>query len=361
MPPMRFETALVFWWLNVLNKKRRDQLVEACGSLDDALGRLSPDLMRAIGMRQDSIEKAFARLEEFDAEAVLARMERLGVGLLSLDDDAYPRLLRESADPPVFLSYRGDPSVLDRPCVAVVGTRDMTPEGERLAEWIVPEVVRAGCTAVSGLAFGIDAVVAQSAMDAGGVTAAVLGGGLANVSPKTNERLGDLIVKNGGVVLTEYPLDEPAQPFTFPARNRIVAALSLATVVVQAPAKSGALITARLALDDNREVLACPGSPFDPSFEGCNALIADGARLLRTPADVLSSIGVVAPAAGAPVERSFDDPAEAAVHAVLTTLPSSMDDIVERTGKAAGELAGILTMLELAGAAAKAGEGWVRS
>jgi DNA processing protein len=286
-----------------------------------------------------------------------------GVEVVSIEDDAYPRLLKETADPPVFLSYRGDLSVLDHPCVALVGSRAMSPYGERLAEWLTPDLVRAGCTTVSGLAFGVDAVVAQATLDHGGRTVAVLGSGLGAVSPKTNERLAEAIVKNGGLVASEYPFGDIGQPFMFPARNRVIAGLSLATVVVQAPAKSGALITARLALEDNREVLACPGPLFDPSMEGCNDLIADGhAQLLRSADDVLKTLGIVASAAApdAPAP-SFADPGEAAVHAALTTLPVTIDDLAERTGKPAGELAGILTMLELGGHASKVGAGWVRS
>lgn len=364
MASVQPETALLFWWLNILTKKRYDQVVELCGSLDAALARLSPELMRQIGMRQDSIEKTFARIEEFDPASTFARLQKLGVGVLSIEDEEYPRLLKETADPPVFLSYRGDLSVLDHPCVAVVGTREMSPYGKRLTEWITPDFVRAGCTVVSGLAFGVDAVAAESTMDAGGKTVAVLGSGLGAVSPKTHERLAEQIVKNGGLVISEYPFAEIGQPFMFPARNRIVAGLSLATVVVEAPAQSGALITARLALEENRDVFACPGQLFDPNFEGNHRLIAQSqAQLLISANDVLKTLGIVASSSSASVvtEITFASPDEETVHAALTTLPTSMDDLVAKTGKSAGELAGILTMLELAGAASKVGAGWVRS
>ena len=162
--------------------------------------------------------------------------------------------------------------------------------------------------------------------------------------------------------MSEYSFTEGAQPFMFPARNRIVAGLSLATVVVEAPAQSGALITARLALEENRDVFACPGPLFDPAYEGNHRLIAEGqAQLLRSPDDVLRAIGVVVPASSAPSAYEPASPDEAAVLSRLTTLPTSIDDLVVHTGKSAGELAGILTMLELAGAVAKANAGWVRA
>ncbi len=358
------ETALLFWWLNILTKKRYDQVVELCGSLDAALARLSPELMRAIGMRQDSIEKTFARIEEFDPASTFARLKKLGVGVLSIEDDEYPRLLKETADPPVFLSYRGDLSVLDHPCVAVVGTREMSAYGKRATEWLVPDFVRAGCTVVSGLAFGVDAVAAESTMESGGKTVAVLGSGLGDIYPKEHARLAEKIVESGGLLLSEHAYTEGPRPDAFPARNRIVAGLSLATVVVEAPARSGALITARLALEENRDVFACPGQLFDPNVEGNHRLIAQSqAQLLTSADDVLKALGIVSPASSAsqPLELSFASPDEESVHAVLTTLPMSMDDLVSKTGKSAAELAGILTMLELAGAASKVGAGWVRS
>lgn len=357
------ETALLFWWLNCLTKKRYDALVALHGSLDIALGQLSPALLKDIGLKADSVEKLFVRLEEFDPATSLRRFQEAGIGIVSIEDDEYPRLLKETADPPVFLSYRGDLSVLAHPCVAVVGTREMSEYGRRVAEWITPPLVHAGCTTVSGLAYGVDAVVAKCTIDAGGRTVAVLGSGFGQLYPKQHERLADAIVKAGGVVLSEYPYDELPQQHAFPARNRIVAGLTLATVVVEAPDRSGSLITARLALEENREVFACPGPLFDPKSEGNNRLIAEGhAQLLRSPDDVLRAIGVVAPSTlSAPRSYEPTSPEEAAVYACLTTLPISMDALVERTGKPAGELAGLLTMLELAGAVTKVGAGWVRS
>ncbi len=359
---MRHETALLFWWLHILNKRRYDALIAQCGSADNALVRLSPEILRGIGMRDDAIRKTFVRIEEFDAERELGYLENAGVSVMSLEDDDYPRLLKETADPPPFLSYRGDLSVLNHPCVAIVGTREMSAYGERLAEWIIPPLVQAHCTTVSGLAFGIDAVVAQTTIDYEGKTAAVLGSGLGAVSPKTNERLAELIIRKGGLVMSEYPYTTIAEPYMFPARNRIVAGLSLATIVVEAPAESGALITARLALEDNRDVFAFPGNAFDPNMEGNHWLIAESrAQLLRSADDVLQAIGVVAPVTTAQQAFVFSTDAETELFALLTTLPSTMDDLVARTGRPAGELAATLTMLELGGAARKVDGGWVRS
>ncbi len=360
---MQLETALLFWWLNILNKKRYDALLARFGSLDAALGAFSPAMLKELGAKDDTVQKTFVKLEEFDPAAELARLQRAGVSLLSLEDDAYPRLLKETADPPVFLSYKGDLSVLDHPCVAVVGTRDMSAYGKRATEWLAPALAKAGCTVVSGLAYGVDAVAATSVIDAGGRTVAVLGSGIGSIYPKEHGRLADKIAASGGLLLSEYPFVEGPAQHAFPARNRVVAGLCLATVVVEAPAKSGSLITARLALEENREVFACPGELFDPNVEGNHRLIAEGqAQLLRSADDVLRAIGVVAPSAPS-ARASFapSSPEEAAVYALLTTLPSSMDDLVQRSGASAGELAGTLTMLELGGAVAKVGAGWVRS
>ncbi len=359
---MQPETALLFWWLNILNKKRYDALIARYGALDDVLSKLSPRLLKELGLKTDSIEKLFVRLEEFDVEKSIERFQKAGIGVLSLEDETYPSLLKESSDPPVFLSYRGDLSVLDHPCIALVGTREMTSYGQRLAEWMTPEFVHAGCTTVSGLAYGIDAVVARTTLAEKGRTVAVLGSGFGAVYPKEHARLAEEIVENGGLLLSEYPFDEGPQQHAFPARNRIVAGVSLATVVIEAPAESGALITARLALEENRDVFACPGNLFDLAMAGCHRLIAEGqAQLLRSPDDVLRTIGVVG--RSAPTQSSYapSSQEEAIVFAALTTLPVTIDDLARKTGKTPGDLGALLTMLELEGGAAKVGSGWIRA
>ncbi|MBI1813283.1 DNA-protecting protein DprA [Candidatus Peregrinibacteria bacterium] len=353
-----------FLWsyLNVLTRERYEALVQVYGSLEDARRHVGEEMLKGLGCRQEMVEKTLLRLEDFDEERYAAELQKRGIDLLSLADGRYPKSLREIGDPPVFLSVHGDLSILDQPCVALVGTRSMSPYGRRVVETFVPPLVHAGIVTVSGLAHGIDAAVAAETIKARGKTVAVLGHGLGTIYPRTNEKLAQQIHESGGLLLSEFSLDFPPDTYTFPARNRIIAGLSLATVVLEAPRDSGALITADLALQYNRDVFAVPGQIFDAHFQGCHDLIARGhAKLVTDPADVLQEIGIVVPesrAASSYVPQSDD---EEVLLGVLTTMPQRIDELVERSGIPASRINAALTLLELAGVVKNVGGGmWVR-
>lgn len=350
-------------WMNVLTKKRWDALVERYGSLDAAMDNVSPELLKELGCREDTILGALTRLEEFDPQAYLQELEKRGVSMLDIDDEDYPAALRTIEDPPVFLYWRGDLSILNQPCLGMVGAREMTEYGRRVTADFVPSVVAAGMVTVSGLANGIDAEVAQETLLAGGKTVAVLGHGLALISSRGSRELADRIVQAGGLVLSEYPLDGPADTFTFPARNRIIAGLCTGTVVLQAAEDSGSLITAELALEYNRDVFAVPGQIFDPAYAGCHRIIAAGhAKLVTSAAGVLTELGIVAGAAKKSAAFTPDTPEEAAIVSALTTMPQPVDDLVVRAKLDAAVLNATLTMLEIKGAAKNVGGGrWVRA
>lgn len=359
---MRPETALLWSWSNVLTKKRYDALRERYGDMDRAFADISLAMLQGFGIKEDSAMKALNRLEEFDAAAHNSLLTKRGVRLVTLEDDEYPAQLREIDDAPVFLYARGDLSVLTSPCISIVGSREMTDYGARVVAQMIPPIVAAGCTTVSGLAYGIDADVAKETLRAGGVTVAVLGHGLGMIYPKTNEKLADEIVKTGGLLLSEFPLDTMPDKYTFPARNRIIAGLSLCTVVAEAAEGSGSLITADLALDYNRDVCAVPGDIGRPTSAGCNALIARGsARLVTSGEDVLQEAGIVA---GTQTSLGFeaDSPEEQRVFDSLSALPSALDDLVIKAALDAATLNAILTMLELRGAVRNVGAGkWIRA
>ena len=360
---MQLETALRWSWMNVLNAKRRHALIERFGSLEEALRAVSEPMLRELGCKEETAMIAMNRLEEFNLGTYAGILRKLDAVFLTLDDELYPAQLRTLPDPPVFLYARGDLGILDRPCIALVGSRDMNAEGERIVESLVPPLVAAGCTTVSGLAFGVDAAVAEETLRAGGKTVAVLGNGLATIHPKANEKLAEKIIAGGGLVLSEYPLDARPDKFTFPARNRIIAGLSLSTVVVQAAEGSGSLITAELALEYGRDVCAVPGSVFDPLHAGCHRIISSGqAKLVAGAEDILSEVGIVA-SGTAPSEKDFhtDDPAEAAVVAALTSLPVPIDDLVVKAKLDAAKLTATLTVLELKGVARKIDGKWIRA
>ncbi|MBI3619082.1 DNA-protecting protein DprA [Candidatus Peregrinibacteria bacterium] len=353
---------LLWSYLNVLTRERYEALVQVYGSLEDARRHVGEEMLKGLGCRQETVEKTLVRLEDFDEERYAAELAKREIDLLSLADDRYPKSLREIGDPPVFLHIHGDLSILDQPCVALVGTRGITPYGRRIVETFVPPLVQAGVITVSGLAHGIDGAVAGETIKTRGKTVAVLGHGLGTMYPRTHEKLAHQIRETGGLLLSEFPLDFPPDTYTFPSRNRIIAGLSLATIVLEAPRESGALITADLALQYGRDVFAVPGQIFDANFRGCHDLIARAhAKLVTDPADVLQEIGIIVPEARtspAYIPQSDD---EEALLKVLTTMPQRLDELVERSGIPAARINAALTLLELAGVVKNVGSGmWVR-
>ncbi|MDA1293077.1 MAG: DNA-processing protein DprA [bacterium] len=363
---MNQQTALIFSWLNVLTKKRYDALVEKFGSIDEALQNIDQALLKELGCKEETVFIALNRLDECDPEGYQAQLTKRGITLITIEDPTYPARLKQIADPPVFLYYKGSLDIVNEPTIACVGKREMSTYGERVVDFFVPAFIRSGMVTVSGLAAGIDAAIAKETIRAGGKTIAVVGHGLADIYPSANRGLAKEIIENGGLILSEFPLDQSGSKFTFPARNRIIAGLSLGTVVLEAGEGSGACITAELALDYGREVFAVPGQIFDDHFAGCHQLITRGqAKLVQTPEEVLSEIGIVslAPAAGSVSHSTYEpaDDEEASILKVLSTMPQSTSDLVDASQLSTAIINAKLTMLELGGAAKNVGNGmWIR-
>jgi len=208
---------------------------------------------------------------------------------ISPSDANYPKLLGEIHDPPKILYFRGDVSLLHSPCLGVVGTRKLSLYGKEVTEYFVTQLVQNGFTVVSGLALGIDAVAHRTALKTKGNTIAVLGTGIDDKSiyPKDHIQLIHEILENRGLIISEYKPGTGGSKWTFPARNRIISGLSYGVVVVEADYKSGALITAKCALDQNRDVFAIPGNVFSQKSNGTNMLIQNGAKLVHAPCDIL--------------------------------------------------------------------------
>jgi DNA processing protein len=287
-----------------------------------------------------------AFLRSFDEAAYLRELARRGYRWLPRGDPAFPSRLRSIHDPPPGLFVRGEAPLafLERPSVAVVGARACSSYGAAVATSLGRELAAAGVVIVSGLARGIDAAAHRGALEAG-TTVAVLGCGIDRDYPRAHAGLA-VQIASAGAILSEYaPGVEPA-PWRFPARNRIVAGLAAATVVVEARERSGALITADLALDEGREVLAVPGEITSLLSKGTNALLRLGATPVTCAADVLAAVGVEpAPALPPPVIGA----AAAKVHAAIADAPVPADELIRRTGLGAGELAAALAELELLG------------
>lgn len=319
---------------------RAVRALAARGPLGDVLSHPeeSSDLLSA---------PALAALRSGDARRI-AETERsracaLGLEIVALCDAAYPALLREIYDPPPVLFVRGKlhPDAGDA-SVTIVGSRASSPRGSALARSLSRDLAAAGATIVSGLARGIDSAAHRGALDAGGRTIAVLGSGLDRIYPRENESLVGAIAERGAVV-SEFPLGTAPTPGNFPRRNRVLAGWSRAVVVVEAARRSGALVTARVALEEGRDVLAVPGHPGDAASVGTNQLIFDGAPLVRDAADVALHLGFELREASVGASPGDDD----VLQALKPGSPASLADIQGQCRRTTAELLARLTELEL--------------
>jgi DNA processing protein len=277
------------------------------------------------------------------AEHELAQARQRGVQIVGCADAAYPDLLSRIYAPPPVLYVKGRllPDEGER-SLALVGARAATPAGLTLARHMARQLAAAGATIVSGLARGVDTAAHRGALDVAGRTLAVLGSALDRVYPAENARLVDAIAERGAVV-SEFPLGTAPLPRHFPRRNRVIAGLSRAVVVVEAGEKSGSLTTASSALEEGRDVLAVPGHPSSPLAAGTNRLIRDGAALVRDAVDVASELGFVIP-----VTRDAGLPADDVLSALPGDAPSSLEELQRRVGRPLPELLTRLGELELA-------------
>ncbi|MGI8495069.1 MAG: DNA-processing protein DprA, partial [Pyrinomonadaceae bacterium] len=237
------------------------------------------------------IESILKREFHEKAEEELEKVREIGGDVLNLDDGSYPFLLREIADPPITLYVKGDwQACFDAPCVALVGSRRCSTYGENASQMLARDLAANGVCVVSGLARGIDTAAHRGAIQTKGRTIAVLGTGIGQVYPKENAKLVDEILDKGGAIVSQFPLETPPIPENFPYRNRIISGLSLAVLIVEASERSGSLITARLAMEQNREVMAVPGNITSKNSFGTNYLIKDGAKLVQQWQDVVSEL-----------------------------------------------------------------------
>jgi DNA processing protein len=276
------------------------------------------------------------------AESQVERSWRQGFRIVGLDDAEYPALIQHIFDPPPVLWARGRllADEGDR-SVAIVGSRAASPQGTALARTMAADLARAGITIVSGLARGIDTAAHKGALDAGGRSVAVLGSGLDCVYPLENAALARTLAERGAVV-SEFPLGIGPQPGHFPRRNRLIAGWGRGMVVVEAAQRSGALVTARVGLEEGREVMAVPGHPSHAGAAGVNALIRDGARLVCGAADVALELGFVIEA-----PKGRQPTADAVLEVLRRDAPASLDELAARSGQPTGELLARLAELEL--------------
>jgi len=327
------------------------------------------DLIR-VGVPRNTIRNILS-FSDFDpVEKELCELPRLGAKLVKWSDPDYPPNLRHIADPPPFLYVRGTLAPDDNKCVAIVGARAASDAGKHMARRLGLELAAKGLTVVSGLARGIDSEAHLGALDGNGRTVAVMGCGIDVIYPGENRKLAESIIESGGALITELPLGTPPAAENFPGRNRILSGLCLGVVIVEAAEKSGSLITARMALEQDRQVFAVPGTPLTGKARGSNRLLKEGARLVECVEDVLEELApqlvgsdnqavkaFTRPQSPAPGSGKFWEAEEADAKVLLDYLTDGaklhVDSLIESSGLSVQTVLKLLLDLELKGIVAQ--------
>ncbi len=383
------EQAYLIAFLNTdgLGRGALEKLYEHFGSWETVANTSESDLRKIsfTGKFKDKIggliREAMRDMPQIDETREL--YDRYNVTVIMRSDELFPPMLAQIADAPIAIFVRGNLSALEQtPVVTIVGSRNFTQYGKQAAYSLANKLATASVTVISGLALGIDAIAHRGALDGGGITIGVLGSGIDddNISPRENFNLArEICTTGGGCILSEYPIGMVAMPFTFPARNRIMAAMAHATLVVEATEKSGTLITAKDALEYNRDVFAIPGSVFSDQSRGANQLIARGAKIVTCVSDILDELPII--------ERNIDltpikssentkkdkvayplsrqaqikkiqpkikkqpklNEIETKIYNQLSGKPVQINDIIQRTKLSTTEVITTITIMEIAG------------
>jgi DNA processing protein len=319
------------------------------GSSRGAWEATAAELRSVLGGREKMLAGLLGVRTTIEPAKELEKLERMGVQVVTIDEPGYPSLLAEIGAPPPVLFLRGSILETDVLAVAIVGTRAPSAYGRDMARSIARDLARAGVTIVSGLARGIDGIAHEAALETGGRTLAVLGSGIHDVYPREHRNLSRRIGEQGAVISDNLPNAKPDR-WNFPARNRIISGLSRGVLVVEAPEKSGALITVDFAADQGRDVFAVPGLATSVTSAGTNKMIRDGARLVRDAADILEDLLLFATT---PVRDAVRQPAllldddERRLLGLLTSTPLHIDEIVDASGLPLPRVSAILLSLEL--------------
>ncbi len=348
-----FRAALRLALVTGVGPRIRRALIERFGSAQGVFAAAPSDIREVKGVGATLLGRILAADREIDVDGELARCRKHQIGILVDTDDAYPRVLREIYDPPGVLFVRGGLKPADALAIGIVGTRHGTQYGLRQAERLGASLARAGLTVVSGLARGIDAAAHRGALAAGGRTLAVLAGGVLNIYPPEHASLAAEVARQGAVLSEAPPLFQPLAG-GFPQRNRIISGLSLGVIVVEAAERSGALITARHAMEQGREVFAVPGSVESRTSRGCHRLLRDGATLVETADDVLEQLGPLVEAAprddGPPIRHPAElqlNELEQRVLAAIGPDATPIDHVVAESGLPVPQVLSILSVLEM--------------
>ena len=349
----QLEAALRLHLTPGIGPRLRQALLDRFGDCESVLRAAPSELREVQGIGPKLVRNIVVYAETADVAGVLATCHEADISILLREDDEYPRPLQEIVDPPPVLYASGTLLPQDNVAIGIVGTRHATLYGKKQAMRLAGGLARAGLTIVSGLARGIDAAAHRGALEAGGRTIAVLGSGLLNLYPPEHGELAEAVLDSGAVLSEQPPRAEPMAG-AFPQRNRIISGLSLGVIVVEAAERSGALITARLAMEQGREVFAVPGRVDDRNSRGCHRLLRDGATLVENVDDVLEQLGPLVEPTADEQGREIRHPAELQLNeierAVLEAIDSdatSIDAIVSQTALPAHQVLATVSALEI--------------
>jgi len=310
------------------------------------------DLAKA-GIEENIAHEFLMWRDQNPTDGIMERLEKEGITTVSINEPGYPALLKEISDPPHTLFVRGNLPANGTPSLGVVGTRKLTNYGRYACEEIIKPLAKSGVVIVSGLALGIDGIAHQTALDSNGITIAVLGSGIdrQHVYPSVHKHLAESIINKGGAIISEYPPGFLPTHYSFPARNRIIAGLTLGTLVIEAPEISGALITARCALDYNREVFAVPHNINSPTGDGPNNLIKMGAKLVTNASDIAEALNLKAltDTIDNRAETQASNPTEAKILQSLSAEPKHIDTLIKETELPSQVITSVLTLMEIKG------------
>jgi len=353
----RREAYLTLNLLAGIGPVRVRRLLQAFGSPEEALRARSDEVLRVEGFGPELAQRVADWENQVDLTRELRRIGEVGARVITQEDEAYPSTLREVFDPPMVLYIWGELLVRDHTAIAVVGSRRATHYGRQCARRLSFQLAQSGVTVLSGLALGIDTAAHEGAVAAPGRTVGVLGGGLGKFWPPENKVLAEKIAGGQGAVVTEFPVDYNPDKQSFPLRNRIVAGWSQGVLCVEAPERSGALITVNQATDYGRPIYAVPGPIDRPTSQGCNTLIQNGARLVTCAADILDDLAWLIPPgvtkACAPAARAALAACplltgdEKTVFDILGHEERQFDDVVAESGLAASAITIALMKLEM--------------
>lgn len=336
--------------------KRLKLLLEAFGSLAAAWSASEIELKRA-GLEGHALAQVLKSRARLNLDAEIAKVQNVGASLLTLDDAAYPPLLKTLHDAPPLLYVTGELTAADQRALAMVGTRKATRYGQDVALDLASKMAAQGITIISGLAPGIDAAAHEGALRGGGRTIAVLGNGIDVIYPREHRDLARRITQQGALI-SEFPIGTRPEGRNFPRRNRVISGLSSGVLVVEAPVDSGALITANMAAEQGREVFAVPANIYNPMGTGCNRLIQDGAKLVMGIEDILDELNIAHEmvTTRTRTEQMLPaNPTEAMIMQYLSADPIHIDEIIRLSGLSTAVVSSTLTVLELKGLAQMVG------